>query len=52
MEYKTKTSFFGKKKRTWFCVSCEKEYDVPDDVEDVREAVEKLVEAHFRRKKD
>jgi len=51
MDYKTRAHLFGKKRRIWYCLSCQKEYGVPNDVEDVSGAVEKLVDAHFRKKR-
>jgi len=35
----------------WHCLNCGKTYPYPEHIDDVEEAVEKLVEADFRRKK-
>jgi hypothetical protein len=51
MDYKVKTPLFRRKIRVWHCLQCGRDYDIPKDVEDIGEAVKKLVEAHFRKKK-
>lgn len=32
MDYKVKAPLFRRKKRVWYCLSCQGEYDVPDGV--------------------
>lgn len=49
MDYKT--SGLLRKKRFWRCLDCGTKYDVPKDVENVREAVEKFIDADFRKKR-
>lgn len=51
MDVKTKTGLLGRKKKVWYCMSCGKEYDIPKGVKDIQGTVEKLVDAHFRKKK-
>lgn len=36
MDYKVKAPLFRRKKRIWHCLQCGKDYDAPEDVEDVR----------------
>ena len=49
LEMDYKTSGFLRKKRFWHCLDCGTRYEVPKDVENIREAVEKFIDADFRK---